>query len=214
MPHRHEDVVMKVFDKTLCVHCSGTIEFPIEGVGQEAVCPHCRLPFTLPTNEEIANLERFNWMRSNMTAGLIGSFFRAITWSVASGICVNAAAFFSSQTLLGFLIWPWAALMVIAMQYWIYYRHSKRQEFAAPFYWAATLGIVLLVLFWYYLILYEGVWSTLYHVGKFGFFPSWQKFIFAVGGICGLMSGRNISTAERWIKSLIRTYEELPVKPA
>lgn len=137
----------------------------------------------------------------------------AFVLAILSAICINIGAFLSNETLLGFIIWPWVALVIVPMQWWVFVVKSKRQRPALPFYAATALGLLLLCLFWAYMLGYAGLWSTFREQGEFGFYPTWRKSLFFFGGTLGLAAYWQIARADEWIRNLIASYEQLPIKP-
>jgi ribosomal protein S27E len=212
------------FDTTRCTHCRGTIEFEIQSAGQEIACQHCGKTFTLPTKQEVIwkarltiaainDLERFNAMQAMFPVSLGWACGSAFVMAFVSAICINIGAFLSTETLLGFIIWPWIAVFVIPMQWWVFIVKSKRKRPALPFYAATALGVLFLWLFWAYILGYAGLWATFREQGEFGFYPSWRKCLFFFGGALGLAACRQLSRADQWIRNLIARYEQLPFKP-
>lgn len=212
------------FDTTRCKHCQGTIEFEIQSAGQEIACQHCGKTFILPTKQEVIwkarltiaaidDMDRFNAMQAMLPASLGWACGLAFVMAIVSAICINIGAFLSTETLLGFIIWPWIAVIVIPMQWWVFVVKSKRQRPALPFYATTALGLLLLCLFWTYMLGYAGLWSTFREQGEFGFYPAWRKSLFFFGGTLGLAAYWQIARADEWIRKLISSYEQLPIKP-
>jgi len=161
----------------------------------------------------IEDVQRFNAMQAMLPTGLAWACCLAFILAIVSAICINIGAFLSTETLLGFIIWPWIAVFIIPMQWWVFVVKSKRQRPALPFYAVTAFGVLFLSLFWAYMLGYAGLWSTFREHGEFGFYPSWRKSLFLFGGVLGLAAYWQITRADQWIRNLIASYEQLPIKP-
>ena len=208
-----------VFDNTSCKHCRGRVEFRIELAGQVTVCPHCRITFTLPTKEEIVwkaqltiatinDAERFDAMQRVLPVALGWSCFAAIVFTLFSAACINTGVLLLPQTRLGFILWPWLAVMVVAQQFYILFQKSKRRLPSTVFLISTTLGLVCIWLFWAYTLLVAGIWRIVYQE-ELGFYPTWTKCLFVLGGVLGFAACFQISRSTRWLSSHIKNYEQL-----
>lgn len=203
-----------------CTHCRGRVEFPIEDVGQETVCPHCRRTLTLPTREQIIlesrltmaiaeQAQSFYAVQQMLPIAISWARTSSVAYAVGSAILITWATLLSSSTTLAFLLWPWCSLPFVVLQGWNLCRMANRQRPSPWFAGLVFFGVALCWFFWAYVLGYVGAWRTIYVGGEFGFYPTGQNFLYVIGGLLGIFASRQLARANIQIQRHIQNYNLL-----